>query len=221
MAHPQIPLDHEAAADCTTLFIGGFLDGLMGRQRRTMRELPPWQPGVSEHRAYYHWDGGGLGVLDDQCLRIRDDLAAYRERHPGLPVILCGHSYGGSAAMHIARHLPRQPGLLVLITLDAVSRRQSRDRAPRLDKWFNVYLKNAATLADLVPKIGGRWGHCPDADANLAFDGAQHDASGRLYSHHHPLPLLTDAPAGAAACVRLLVSESLGSRTTGHFNAAT
>lgn len=218
---PQIPLDPEGAADCATLFIGGFVDGLMGRQLQTMQLLPPWLPDLAEQRAYYHWDGGGLGLLGDACLRIRDDLEAWRRNHPGVPVVLCGHSYGGSTAMHVVRHLPVQPGPVVLITLDAVSRRQSRARAPHLDAWFNIYLENAATLADLVPQIGGRWGHCPEADLNLSISRAQRDAAGRRFSHPHPLPLLTDASPATGGCVHTLVAELLASLAPRFFKAAT
>lgn len=210
-ACPQIPLTPQAPADCATLFIGGFGDWLTGRQRQTMRLLPPWLPGVAEHRAYYHWDGGGLGLLRDDCLRIRDDLAAYRARHPRLPIVLCGHSYGGSAAMHIVHHLPEQPGPLVLVTIDAVSRRQTRRRAPHLAKWLNVYLQEAPTLVDLIPKIGGRWGHCPAADANLAVSGKRRDAAGRFFSHPRPLPFLTDVPAADGRNIHALVAETLAS----------
>lgn len=92
-----------------------------------MQKLPPRRPGHSEHRAYYHWDGGALGFMRDNCLRIRDDLAAWREKHPHAPAVLCGHSYGGSAAMHILQHLPEGNAPLILVTLDAVGRRQLED----------------------------------------------------------------------------------------------
>lgn len=48
---------------------------------------------------------------------------------------------------------------------------------------------------DVVPRIGGRWGHCAGADANLAFSGYRRDREGRLYSHRRPAPMLYEAPA--------------------------
>ncbi len=206
---PQIPLDARSDAECASLFIGGFGDWLTGRQLQTMRRLPPWKPGLREIRAYYHWDGGGYGMLGDRCLRIRDDLAAWRRRHPGVPVVLCGHSYGGSAAMHVLRHLPEGDAPIVLITLDAVSRRQSAARAPHLAAWFNVYLQPSATLVDCVPQIGGRWGHCPDADLNLSVDRSQKDARRRHFTHNRPLPLLTDLPENRPGLLQSLARAVL------------
>lgn len=208
MVHSQIPLDGRKQAACTTVFIGGFGDWLTGRQLQAMRVLPPWRTGHSEHRAYYHWDGGGLGFMRDDCLRIRDDLAAWREKHPRTPLILCGHSYGGSAAMHILRHLPEGKAPLILITLDAVGRRQSRERAPHIAAWFNVYLPSSATIVDCIPQIGGRWGHCPDADVNLAPDRRPGDSRQRV-THNRPLLLLTDIPDERPGFLRSLVARAL------------
>ncbi|WP_300666461.1 hypothetical protein, partial [uncultured Akkermansia sp.] len=52
---------------------------------------------------------------------------------------------------------------------------------------------------DAVPRIGGRWGHCSGADANLAFSGFRRDRKGRLYSHRRPAPMLYEPP-GEEAC---------------------
>lgn len=52
---------------------------------------------------------------------------------------------------------------------------------------------------DAVPRIGGRWGHCAGADANLAFSGYSRDREGRLYSHRRPAPMLYEPP-GEEAC---------------------
>lgn len=210
----QVPLDENVRAECAAVFIGGFGDWLTGRQFQAMRELSPWRPGRSEQRAYYHWDGGGLGFMRDDCLRIRDDLAAWREKHPQSPAVLCGHSYGGSAAMHILRHLPEGEAPLILITLDAVGRRQLRTRAPRITAWFNVYLQPSATLVDCVPQIGGRWGHRPDADLNLAVDRRHRDLRQRVFAHNRPLPLITDIPPEKPGYLHDLVTDVLLAAST-------
>lgn len=44
------------------------------------------------------WNGDGAGVLGDARWAI-DEIAA---RHPGLPIVVVGHSLGGRVAMHLA-----------------------------------------------------------------------------------------------------------------------
>lgn len=44
------------------------------------------------------WNGSGAGVLRDARWAI-DEIAA---RHPGLPIVVVGHSLGGRVAMHLA-----------------------------------------------------------------------------------------------------------------------
>lgn len=152
--------------------------------------------------------------MRDNCLRIRDDLAAWREKHPHAPAVLCGHSYGGSAAMHILQHLPEGNAPLILVTLDAVGRRQLRTRAPRIAAWFNVYLQPSATLVDIIPQIGGRWGHRPDADLNLAVDRRHRDSCQRHFTHNRPLPQMTDIPPEKPGYLCGLVAAALLAAST-------
>ena len=60
-------------------------------------------------------------------------------------------------------------------------------------------LQDGGGFMDAVPRIGGRWGHCAGADANLAFSGYSRDREGRLYSHRRPAPMLYEPP-GEEAC---------------------
>ena len=85
------------------VFIGGFGDMFAGCLSRVEKGFPGFFPGVAYATAYYHWDGGGCGVFFDRCGKIAVELEELRRRYPGLPVVLIGHSYGGSCAVEVAR----------------------------------------------------------------------------------------------------------------------
>ncbi len=208
IVYPQRPLPEEAGARCATIFIGGFGDWLTGRFSRVMDELPPWLPGLDEVRAYYHWDGDGF--FADRCLTVRDEVDAFVEANPEAVLVFCGHSYGGSAAMYVVRHLQRRPVRLILATIDAVGRRQDPCRAPGVDVWFNAYLKESDTALDWIPKIGGRWGMRPDADRNMVASGRRFDSRGRRYGHHRPAPFFLDTLEGADVPLARMIGQALG-----------
>ena len=127
------------------------------------------------------------------------ELEELRRSYPGLPVVLIGHSYGGSCAVEVARRQSVQAAPLCLLTIDAVARRQKSVRPACAEWWGNAYLRDGGGFMDAVPRIGGRWGHCAGADANLAFSGYSRDRKGRLYSHRRPAPMLYEPP-GEEAC---------------------
>ena len=106
------------------VFIGGFGDMFAGCLSRVEKGFPGFLPGVAYATAYYHWDGGGCGVFFDRCGKIAVELEELRRRYPGLPVVLIGHSYGGSCAVEVARRQSVQAAPLCLLTVDAVARRQ-------------------------------------------------------------------------------------------------
>ena len=155
------------------VFIGGFGDMFAGCLSRVEKGFPGFFPGVAYATAYYHWDGGGCGVI--------------------------GHSYGGSCAVEVSRRQSVQAAPLCLLTVDAVARRQKSVRPACVEWWGNAYLRDGGGFMDAVPRIGGRWGHCAGADANLAFSGYSRDREGRLYSHRRPAPMLYEPP-GEEAC---------------------
>ena len=194
----QCPLtDANAAqsADYAVVFIGGFVDWLIGISWRMCRDFAGFDIPMKGIKGFYHWDGGSWGMLSDGCLGIADDLNALITVNSALHLILIGHSYGASAAMEVARHLDSSHrGELMVLTIDAVSRRQSSTRAAGVDFWGNAFLSRGGGLLDAVPRIGGRWGGCPDADVNLSYDGYSRDRMGRLYSHRDPVPMLWDTP---------------------------
>lgn len=176
------------------VFIGGFGDMAMGCLSRVERSFSGFLPGVRHATAYYHWDGGGWGVFLDRCGRIAEELEDVRLRFPALPVVLIGHSYGGSCAVEVARRQTVDAVPLCLLTIDAVARRQKNNRPDSVEWWGNSYLREGGGFMDVVPRIGGRWGHCGGADANLSFSGFRRDLSGNLYSHRRPAPMLYEAP---------------------------
>lgn len=195
--HPQRTLNIFSAGqkpDYLTVFIGGFGDVLVGSLSRVEQSFPGFLPDAGHVSAYYHWDGGGLGVFLDRCGRIAEQLNAVREALPEVPVILVGHSYGGSCAVEVARRQSSGGAPLCLLTIDAVARRQKNKRPSCADWWGNAYLSEGGGLFDVVPRIGGRWGHCEEADTNLAFSGFQSDQDGCLYSHRRPGAMLYEAP---------------------------
>ncbi|MEG0722807.1 MAG: alpha/beta hydrolase [Akkermansia sp.] len=211
--HRQRPIHEvsEGCIDCATIFIGGFGDWLMGVCDCQCREFPEWGDCLTGVRAYYHWDGGSWGMLYDRCLMIADDVNNFCQHYPEAHIILVGHSYGGSAAMEVARHLEVSvSSQLIVLTLDAVSRRQSSARAERVDFWGNAYLSRGGGWRDVVPRLGGRWGDCDEADINLSYDGYAQDADGFYYSHLRPGPMLMGTPTrGEGQSLFSLVRERL------------
>ena len=187
-------LSRGSAPGYLAVFIGGFGDVVAGCLSRVEKRFPGFLPGVAHATAYYHWDGGGCGVFLDRCGKIAAELEELRRECPGLPVVLVGHSYGGSCAVEVARRQSVQAAPLCLLTIDAVARRQKNARPACVEWWGNAYLRDGGGFMDVVPRIGGRWGHCAGADANLAFSGYRRDREGRLYSHRRPAPMLYEAP---------------------------
>lgn len=176
------------------VFIGGFGDVVAGCLSRVEQRFSGFLPEVAHATAYYHWDGGGCGVFMDRCGKIAEELEAVRRKYPGLPVVLVGHSYGGSCAVEVARRQSVQAAPLCLLTIDAVARRQKSARPACVEWWGNTYLREGGGLMDVIPRIGGRWGHCAGADVNLAFSGFQRDREGCFYSHRRPAPMLYESP---------------------------
>lgn len=177
------------------VFIGGFADVLVGCLSRVEKGFSGFLPGVEFATAYYHWDGGGCGVFMDRCGTIAEELEKLRREYPRLPIVLVGHSYGGSCAVEVAARQSVQALPLCLLTIDAVARRQKNVRPGCVEWWGNAYLQNGGGFMDVVPRIGGRWGGCAGADVNLAFSGYRRDREGRLYSHRRPASMLYEAPS--------------------------
>lgn len=145
--------------DYLAVFIGGFGDVMLGCLSRLEAAFPGFLPGAAHATAYYHWDGGGLGVFRDRCDRIAEDLERMRRELPDVPMVLIGHSYGGSCAVEVARRQAPCPAPLCLLTIDAVARRQKNSRPESVDWWGNSYLGEGGGFMDAVPRMGGRWGH--------------------------------------------------------------
>lgn len=189
----------EDVPEYLAVFIGGFGDVWLGLSSRLEKQFSGFLPGVKYASAYYHWNGGSRSVLSDRCGRISEELEQVRRKLPYMPVVLVGHSYGGSGAVEVARRMTARHAVdLCLITIDAVARRQKNDRPEAVNWWGNSYLGEGGGLVEVVPRVGGRWGHCPGADMNLPFSGFQKDKAGNLYSHSRPGPMLYEAPSDEA-----------------------
>ena len=196
----QVHLPQEQA-DVAVIFIGGFGDQTTANYRSVYEWMPPLPIPGKQVRAYYAWDGAEGSLFDHNTEEIRQDLSAFLRINPAAHLIFIGHSYGGSATMDVLRHLGATPhGRVLVVTLDAVSCRERsypRERAAGVDYWVNSYCAPYRTAGDIVPKIGGPWRHCEQADANLCFSGEQRGSDGRRYQHKYPHPLFVDvAPGG-------------------------
>lgn len=194
---PQYPLPDscaELSPRYVVVFIGGFCDVVFGVMARLGNEFGGFLPGVPFVKAYYHWDGDGAGVFWDCSSRILSDIQLFRERYPSLPLVIVGHSYGGSCALHLCHSLSSSSAPIALVTNDPVARRQSPRRPNSVDWWANCFLSEGGGVLDVVPRIGGRWGFCSQADVNLDFSGYAYDSSGKLFSHDRPAPMFFENP---------------------------
>lgn len=199
---PQIRLVHKKSGHTPaymTAFIGGFADVYSGICCRFQRRFNGFFEEVPFLKAYYHWDGCSLGILRDNCHSIAYDIADIQQALPDVPVVLIGHSYGGSAAMEVARKLHginQCDSKLIVLTIDAVSRRQPKTRAEGLLFWGNSHIYEGGGFIDVVPRVGGRWGACPDADVDLACSGYAESSPGIKFSHRLPEPMVFKSPQG-------------------------
>lgn len=150
------------------VFIGGFGDMFAGCLSRVEKDFPVFA-GCGVRNGLLPLGRRRLRRVFDRCGKIAVELEELRRRYPGLPVVLIGHSYGGSCAVEVARRQSVQAAPLCLLTVDAVARRQKSVRPACVEWWGNAYLRDGGGFMDAVPRIGGRWGHCAGADANLAF----------------------------------------------------
>ncbi len=215
----QEPLRAEQA-DVAVVFIGGFAEKVAARFRRLYESTPPLPAEGRQLRAHYCWDGGRGNVFFHSTARIRRELEAFFAVNPRADLVIIGHSYGGSAAMDVLRHLKGPHGRVLVATIDPVSRRERsypRQRPEGVDFWVNSYCSDYEDIKDSLAWVGGAWKHCPQADMNLPFSGKEHDRRGKRYQHAYPLQLFEDRSTAtnssayeelAAAAIRLKLGAS-------------
>lgn len=195
----QLPLPAEKA-DVAVIFVGGFTEQVL-LHFREVYEITPLLPCKGRQlRAYYAWDSGTGNLLFHSTWKLQRDLRAFLALNPQADVVLLGHSYGGSAIMDALRHIEDVPhtGKVLVATIDPVSRRERskpRERAAVVDYWVNSYCDPYRNVRDVAAWMGGPWGACPQADANVAYSGRERDAKGRRYAHVHPEPMFVEPPA--------------------------
>ncbi len=190
----QVPLKAEQA-DVAVVFIGGFAEKVAARFRKLYESTPPLPAEGRQLRAHYAWDGGRGNVFFHSTARIRRDLEAFFAVNPHADLVIVGHSYGGSAAMDVVRHLRGPHGRVLVATVDPVSRRSRShpgERPAGVDYWVNAYCSDYENYKDSIAWVGGAWRHCPQADLNIPFSGEDRDAEDHRYQHAYPLPLFAD-----------------------------
>lgn len=197
----QLPLPAEKA-DVAVIFVGGFSEQVLLHFRSVYEQMPPLPCQGRQLRAYYAWDSGTGNLLFHSTWKLQRDLRAFLAVNPAADVVLLGHSYGGSAIMDALRQLDDVPhtGKVLVATLDPVSRRERskpRERAPMVDFWVNAYCSPYRNVRDVAAWLGGPWGHCPQADENMAYSGKQRDEDGDRFAHVYPEPLLMEKAPGA------------------------
>lgn len=216
----QLPLPAEKA-DVAVIFVGGFSEQVLLHFRSVYEQMPPLPCQGRQLRAYYAWDSGTGNLLFHSTWKLQLDLRAFLAVNPAADVVLLGHSYGGSAIMDALRQLDDVPhtGKVLVATLDPVSRRERskpRERAPMVDFWVNAYCSPYRNVRDVAAWLGGPWGHCPQADENMAYSGKQRDEDGDRFAHVYPEPLLMEKAPGAdkspyevllEACKRLKIGR--------------
>lgn len=216
----QLPLPAEKA-DVAVIFVGGFSEQVLLHFRSVYEQMPPLPCQGRQLRAYYAWDSGTGNLLFHSTWKLQRDLRAFLAVNPAADVVLLGHSYGGSAIMDALRQLDDVPhtGKVLVATLDPVSRRERskpRERAPMVDFWVNAYCSPYRNVRDVAAWLGGPWGHCPQADENMAYSGKQRDEDGDRFAHVYPEPLLMEKAPGAdkspyevllEACKRLKIGR--------------
>ncbi|MBO5683874.1 MAG: alpha/beta hydrolase [Akkermansia sp.] len=194
----QLPLPAEKA-DVAVIFVGGFTEQVLLHFREVYEQTPLLPCKGRQLRAYYAWDSGTGNLLFHSTWKLQRDLRAFLAVNPQADVVLLGHSYGGSAIMDALRQIEDVPhtGKVLVVTLDPVSRRERskpRERAAMVDYWVNAYCSPYRNVRDVAAWVGGPWGECPQADANVAFSGKERDEDGRRYAHVYPEPMFRETP---------------------------
>ena len=111
------PLAEEEVPRALVLVVHG-LGEHAGRYDGFARRLNGWGYAVRSYDQYGHGDSGGARGALPQANRLVDDLGdiveSTRARHPGVPLVLLGHSMGGVvAATFAARALLPLDGLVL------------------------------------------------------------------------------------------------------------
>jgi pimeloyl-ACP methyl ester carboxylesterase len=160
--------------DVRFVFIGGLGDGpglfhsrIVARVAEGTIAHPPsfgWEGiAVSQESRYLEWTDGAFGR--SKALRVVSQLS---QRHPELPLVIVGHSYGADAAWRVVRRISRTVSHLV--TIDGVSWQTKflGNRKPtNVSQWTNVYVTGVKDRSDVIALVGGQWQQRSAADLNI------------------------------------------------------
>ena len=95
------------------------------------------------------------------------------------PIVLIGHSLGGTTAYEIASRIP----ISLVVTLDAVSTPDNMQHPGNGVKWINVYAYNH--WWGLGNSLGEDWQYEPNADENRVLKRTSHHAVVRMFNEAH------------------------------------
>lgn len=172
------------------VFIGGFGDEISGIMAHSAQLFP--RLAEAETRAYYHWHGSFSTDPHRGMQSIVADVQTFRLQNPTADIVLIGHSMGAATALNVAATLSVLPeqGRILLLTLDPTERSVQPRRPASVSWWGNAYVENSQSGRDFLFELGGRWGHCVEADVNIRFDGRRKDEYGHAYIHDNAYAML-------------------------------
>ena len=192
---PAVQSKIDKGSPCTPLVVtieGGASSGGQGIQRLARALVPNTYGYVIVVDNNYFFDRSTLGFPSfdpadgDRFADILSKLGLW-------PIVIIGHSLGGSSGHSIASRIP----VSLLLTLDAVSHPDDVPHPGGGAKWTNVYAKNFLFYGN---SVGEDWEHEPNADKNHGL---------RFTRHYHVIKMFNRAASDVYRVIRTCTHESV------------
>ena len=134
--------------------------------------------------------GVKLSVDKDAIIESADLVTKHLSKFPESPIVLIGHSWGGSVAYEVAKQVENAIVQPLLVTLDAAGKYEVAQKNIS-SRWITVHsvrpFFSKKDWSDRVAEIGNQWGHVVDSEY-YRFDGRHADVVGMysaVYDHIH------------------------------------